>query len=255
VRKATVYTSRRLLYTSEMNQDPERLGLIAVLNDDLRRRVYLFIRRASRPVSREEVGKEVGISAKLAAFHLEKLLEHGLLKSHYARPPDRSGPGAGRSAKYYEPSEIEVEVSIPARHYDLLGELLVESVKHQLPGEPAGITAHRVASERGLSLGQEARRQLRRGRMGPERALAVAEDVLYDRGYEPYRPAPGEIRLKNCPFHRLAKQSPDLVCAMNQSFIDGLMQGLENESVEVAFEPSPRECCVTLRDKRRQRKN
>jgi predicted ArsR family transcriptional regulator len=234
--------------------DPYRqLEPISALNDDLRRRIYLFIRRGSRAVSREEVGKELGISAKLAAFHLEKLLERGLLKSHYARPPDRSGPGAGRSAKYYEPSEIEFEVSIPARHYDLLGELLVETVMDQLPGEPAKTTASRVASERGFSVGVETKRELRKGRMGPERALAVAEKVLNDRGYEPYRPSPGEIRLKNCPFHRLARQNPDLVCAMNQSFLDGLMRGLESESVEVALEPSPTECCVTLRDRRRQR--
>ena len=236
-----------------MDRNPEALAPISALSDDLRRRIYLFIRRAGRAVSREEVGKEVGISAKLAAFHLEKLLESGLLKSHYARPPDRSGPGAGRSAKYYEPSEVEVEVSIPSRHYDLLGELLVETVSHQLPGEPARVTANRVASERGISLGQEARRELRKGPMGPERALAIAEGVLQDHGYEPYRAGPGEVRLRNCPFHRLARQNPDLVCAMNQSFIDGLIRGLENESVEVALEPSPTECCVTLRNKRQQR--
>ena len=237
-----------------MEQNPEVLGPISALSDGVRRGIYLFIRRAGRAVSREEVGKEVGISAKLAAFHLERLLEHGLLKSHYARPPDRSGPGAGRSAKYYEPSEIEVELSIPPRRYDLLGELLVETVTQQLPGESARITANRVASERGIALGQEAKHELRKGRMGPERALAIAEGVLKDHGYEPHRPSSGEVRLKNCPFHRLATQNPDLVCTMNQSFIDGLVRGLENDSVEVALEPSPPECCITLRNKRQQKK-
>jgi predicted ArsR family transcriptional regulator len=239
-----------LLYTADMDQD-EVLNRVSALSDELRRRIYLFIRGSGRPVSREEVGKELGISAKLAAFHLEKLLERGLLVSHYARPRERSGPGAGRSAKYYEPSELEVEISIPTRHYDLLGELLVEAVANQLPGESTRLTANRVASGKGFSVGREARSESRRGPMGSERALAAAEHVLEDHGYEPYRPAPGEVRLRNCPFHRLAKQDADLVCGMNQSFIDGVMRGLENDSVEVALEPSPTECCVTLRDKRR----
>src|ERR671930_48712 len=46
---------------------------LAALGDDVRRRMYLFVRRQSRPVSREEVGDALGVSRKLAAFHLDKL--------------------------------------------------------------------------------------------------------------------------------------------------------------------------------------
>src|SRR5688572_23791265 len=109
------------------------IARIAVLEDDLRRRIYEFLRRAGRPVTREEVASDAGISWRLAAFHLEKLLERGLLKAHYARPPGRSGPGAGRSAKYYEPSEIEVEVPLPERRYDLVGRLLIEAIEAETP--------------------------------------------------------------------------------------------------------------------------
>src|ERR1041385_854041 len=90
---------------------------VATLGEPIRRRVFEAVRRAGRPVSREDVAAETGISRKLAAFHLDKLLERGLLTSHFARPPGRSGPGAGRSAKYYEPSDVQVEVSIPPRRY------------------------------------------------------------------------------------------------------------------------------------------
>jgi hypothetical protein len=34
---------------------------------------------------------------------------------------------------------------------------------------------------------------------------------------------------------------------MNRAFIDGLVRGLGNETVEVALEPTPGECCVVLR--------
>src|ERR687894_219788 len=98
---------------------------LGALQDDVRRRMYLFIRAAGRSVSRDEAAREVGISRKLAAFHLDKLVDRGLLEADYARPAGRGGPGAGRPAKVYEPSSLELVASIPERRYDLAGGILV----------------------------------------------------------------------------------------------------------------------------------
>jgi predicted ArsR family transcriptional regulator len=220
---------------------------VAVLEDELRRRIYMFVRSAGRALTREEVAAEVGISRRLAAFHLDKLVERGLLRTHYARPPGRSGPGAGRSAKYYEPSDLEVDVSIPERRYDLAGHLLLRAIRSESPEEPARAAALRMARETGLEIGQQARKERRLGRPGPERALSTAAAVLEDHGFEPYRPGPDEVALRNCPFHSLAREAPELVCRMNQAFIDGLLRGLGNDTVEAALECTPGDCCVTLR--------
>src|SRR4029078_11433197 len=72
------------------------VSALAALDDDLRRQMYLEIRQRRRPVSREEVAEAVGVSRKLAAFHLDKLVDRGLLVATYARPPGRGGRGAGR---------------------------------------------------------------------------------------------------------------------------------------------------------------
>jgi predicted ArsR family transcriptional regulator len=220
---------------------------VAVLEDELRRRIYQLVRRAGRALTREEVAGEAGISRRLAAFHLDKLLERGLLRSHYARPPGRSGPGAGRSAKFYEPSDLEIDVSIPERRYDLAGQLLLRAIRTESPGEPASAAALRVAREAGLGIGQRFREDRRLGRPGAERALATAAAILEDHGFEPYRPRLDEVALRNCPFHSLAREAPELVCRMNQAFIDGLLRGLGNETVEAALECTPGDCCVTLR--------
>src|ERR687884_339436 len=108
-----------------MGQMEHDVGRLAALGDELRRRMYLHVRGQPAPVSRDDVAQAVGTSRKLAAFHLDKLADHGLLKFHYKRPPGRSGPGAGRPAKMYEPSAVEVQVSFPERRYDLLGGMLV----------------------------------------------------------------------------------------------------------------------------------
>ncbi|MEO8322617.1 MAG: transcriptional regulator [Actinomycetota bacterium] len=220
--------------------------VVGVLEDDLRRRMYVFIRGQGRPVSRDEAAQHVGISRKLAAFHLDKLLERGLLVAHYARPAGRSGPGAGRSSKLYEASDIEIDVSIPERRYDIVGEIMVAALV-QDSEEPARDVAKRIAHERGRAVGEEVKAELRLRPPGSERALSVAEEALSSYGFEPYRTDGESISLRNCPFHTLARRAPELVCGLNREFIDGMLRGLGNESLEAALVPTPGECCVKLR--------
>ena len=229
--------------TDDLRASASRLG---ALEDDLRRRLYLYIKSSTGPVSREEAAREVGISRKLAAFHLDKLVDRGLLKAHYARPPGRSGPGAGRSSKLYEPSDVEIDVSIPGRRYDLVGDILVDALQSLTPDEPPLEAARRAAGEAGRVVGDRVRRETGLRPPGPERALSVAESVLSDYGYEPYRDEEGRVSLRNCPFHLLSQKAPGLVCGANQAFIDGMLRGLGNESVDALLDPVPGQCCVRL---------
>src|SRR5204863_342359 len=64
----------------------------------------------------------------LAAYHLDKLAEAGLLTTTYARPPGRGGPGAGRPAKHYTRTQRELAIGVPPRNYALLAELVTEAV-------------------------------------------------------------------------------------------------------------------------------
>ena len=222
-------------------------GALGALQDTVRRRMYLFIRAPARPVSRDEAAQEAGISRKLAAFHLDKLVERGLLEAHYARPPGRRGPGAGRPAKLYRPSSVEIGTSIPERRYELVGEILVEAIETQAAGESVGDAGRRVAKQAGKQLGEETRRTSRMRPAGRERALSAAREVLGRHGFEPYEDEEGSLALRNCPFHALAQRSPALVCGLNQAFIDGLLRGLGNETVEAALEPQSGRCCVRLK--------
>ncbi|MGH2687831.1 MAG: transcriptional regulator, partial [Actinomycetota bacterium] len=131
----------------------QSIGPLAALSDDLRRRLYLHVRGQAHPVSREEAAGAVGISRKLAAFHLDKLVEQGLLTYDYRRPPGRTGPGAGRPAKVYRPSDVEIELSIPERRYDLMGTLLAEAIRTETPDTPSVDHAVATAREAGHSLG------------------------------------------------------------------------------------------------------
>jgi predicted ArsR family transcriptional regulator len=227
--------------------DDRDTAAIAALHDAGRRRLYEVVRDAGHPVSREEAAEAAGISRSLAAFHLDKLVERGLLTFTYARPEGRTGPGAGRPAKVYSPSDSEISVTIPERRYDVIGRLLVDAILADDGGRERVEVAEAVAMREGSEVGKEARRERGLRRPGAERALATASEVLRDRGYEPYAGPDGSLRLRSCPFHTLARRSPEVVCRMNRAFIEGIVRGLGNGSLQAALEPTPGECCVIIR--------
>ncbi|MEX2586660.1 MAG: helix-turn-helix domain-containing protein [Actinomycetota bacterium] len=223
---------------------------LAVLNDDLRRRIFLFVRRQDHSVSREEIARELGISRKLAAFHLDKLSDNELLDHHFARPEGRSGPGAGRPAKRYRPSGRVIEISVPQRRYELAGRLLLQGIQAQTQ-DSARDEAHRAAMLEGRRLGAQARRDKGLRPPGPERTLSIAEEVLGECGFEPLRTSPDELILRNCPFQALARLDPDVICNMNLQLIKGLLEGLRSTSAQACLQQDPDHCCVRLRTRTR----
>ncbi|HEX5088512.1 MAG TPA: helix-turn-helix domain-containing protein [Nocardioides sp.] len=224
--------------------DRAAVAAIAALDDDVRRALYEHVRAAGTPVTREEAAAAVGISRKLAAFHLDKLVELGVLRSGFGPPSERR---VGRAPRRYEPAEEDIAVRVPERSPELLASILVEAVTSEGPDERAEDAVLRVARDRGARIGAAERARLRGGRVGPERALAASEELLAQQGFEPFGEK-GSVRLRNCPFHPMAGVAPGLVCGLNHAYLAGLVEGL-GAGDRVAAELAPRagECCVELR--------
>jgi predicted ArsR family transcriptional regulator len=218
---------------------------VAALEDELRRGMYTFIRQASRPVSRDEAAGAVGISRKLAAFHLDKLVEAGVLRAHYAA---LSGiRKVGRTPKVYEPSGLDIRVNFPLRQHELLAAILLDAVLTEGADESARTAAVRVAEGNGTAVGAEEQQRSKPGRLGIERALTLAARVLATHGFTPTREAPNRLRLRDCPFHPLTTTAPGFVCEVNRSFCAGVLAGLNATAVEAVLEPHAGACCVELR--------
>src|SRR5215218_9413557 len=186
------------------DQDRQAMAALALLADELRQRLYRFVAARPHPVTRAQAAAAVGISRKLAAFHLDKLVGAGLLEAAAPDPASRR-PGLGRAPKAYRPAAAEVAVSIPQRRYHLLGEVLAQAIVADGPASTARHTAHQLARERGQALGERVRTQRRLGRLGAERALTVASELLATCGYAPARaPTQLQLQLRSCPFRQLA---------------------------------------------------
>lgn len=220
------------------------LTAVAALCDPFRRRLYRLIRRSRVPVNREQAAASVGISRKLAAFHLDKLVEVGLLRATHE--PVGQVRKVGRTPKIYRPTQAVVRISIPENQHDLLAEILLDAVINQRPDESARQAALRLATQRGEDLGSAERTRVRPGRLGAERALTLTEDVLSRHGFEPARDDLTTLRLRNCPFHPLAAKEPELVCAISHAFLSGFLHGLQATTVQAVLAPHPPECCVAF---------
>jgi predicted ArsR family transcriptional regulator len=213
----------RIHHMRPSSSDP--IAALAALDEPTRRRLYEYVVRAGGPVGHDEASKAVGVSRPTAAFHLNRLAEEGLLDVAFARLSGRTGPGAGRPAKLYSRSASQVEVSLPERHYDVVGELFAAA------GRPIREAVASRAREAGRRIGAASGTDL------------VA--VLEEQGYEP-RIEAGVVRLGNCPFHDLAQRHAELVCAMNLDLLNGVLDGLEVNDYRAGLRPSPGLCCVVL---------
>jgi predicted ArsR family transcriptional regulator len=230
--------------TPEPLDSEASITAIAALGDEQRRRLFSYVQRAHRPVSREEAAASVGISRKLAAHHLDKLVAAGLLQSRFGPPGGIRK--VGRTPKLYLLAEPGIQISIPERRPEELARILLEAVLTEADGEDARQAALRVAAARGRQLGAAERTRLRPGRLGAERALTISETILGAHGFEPARPAVTEVELLNCPFHPLAAEAPELVCGINHAFLGGLLDGLGTDAVTAELQPQPGHCCVVL---------
>src|SRR3954469_7341471 len=96
---------------------------VAALADAVRRDLYRFVVGQGRPVGRGEAAEAVGVQRTLAAFHLDKLVDAGLLETGFQRLTERTGPGSGRPAKVYRRAKGERHLSLPPRDYRLVASL------------------------------------------------------------------------------------------------------------------------------------
>lgn len=209
---------------------PSGLDALAALAEPTRRALYAYIAAQGRAVSRDEAASATGTKRATAAFHLERLVDDGLLEARFARVSGRTGPGAGRTAKLYARSRQRIAVSLPPRRYEIAGEVLASAL--EAAREATGV------SEAVARAADQAGKQIAAG--GTDLA-----EVLTRSGYEPKEGPEGGIHLANCPFHELAARHADLVCAMNLHLLRGLIGGL-GVCAQARLDPAEGRCCVTI---------
>ncbi len=209
-----------------------RMAAVASLGDEKRRRLFELIAAAEGAVGRDDAARMLGLPRSTASFHLDRLVQDGLLAVEFHKVSGKSGPGSGRPAKMYRPSAGEVGVSVPDRNYDLAGELLAAAIEHSTAtGDAVGESLLATSYGKGQALASGA---------------ASLEEFIAGEGYEPQSDGAGGLVLVNCPFHRLSDRHPGVVCAMNGSFLQGAASACGESQDRVAPNAVPGQCCARI---------
>jgi len=210
--------------------DRQIADLASTLGDATRRGIYVTVRESIEPVTASQIAELFGIHANVARHHLDRLVADGYLQVTRRRPAGRTGPGAGRPAKHYEPTRKNVSVQFPARRYDLLAELLLRVIERIAPESAADVA---------VEIGKEYGRELAADIGFPEEsgydaaAIAVAR-ALMGVGFEvEARPGDHELVTRFCPFGESAKNHPKIVCQLDQGLVSGLLEGTDHIPVAI----------------------
>ncbi|MEJ7774103.1 MAG: helix-turn-helix domain-containing protein [Nocardioidaceae bacterium] len=227
-----------------MARRPDQWALVGALSEPQRRAVYEAVADEPQPVTREHVADTARISRSLAAFHLDKLVAAGLLEVDHQPSADRRQRKIGRPAKRYRRSARNIDLTLPARRYDLAGRILARAVAASEFGEAPFDAARRLAREEGLALADSAAGATASADgVDPLTSIERALDGL---GYAPTRSG-DRLTLGNCPFHLIVSTAPRVTCAVNLALLEGLLLGLElDHDIAAALQPQPGLCCVTL---------
>lgn len=204
----------------------------AALQDPARSSLLRFVGAAAQPVTRDSAAAALQMPRSTAAFHLDRLVDAGLLVVTYQRVNGLTGPGSGRPAKMYTRTPGELSVSIPERHYDMIGDLLATALENTNRATSA-MDALRAAAKTA-------------GREAGERAETMTQ-LLEQAGYEPSLTDHGTT-LANCPFHSLVGRHTEVVCTANHAFLCAAAEAVGGDPAKVILDPTGEGCCVRIED-------
>jgi len=225
-------------HDKELQVDIDRISILA---EPLRRQLYLYVAGQGDVVGRDQAAKAVGTSRRLAAFHLDRLVESGLLEVSYRRLTGRTGPGAGRPSKLYRRSPHRIPLALTAREEPVAARVLARAMES---GESVE-SLERAAVSWGRQMGREARERAGLNATSAEISRWALE-ALTRAGFDPRREPDGRILLSRCPFDALKSDATVRICHMNLALCRGLIEGLAEPSWSVRLDPQPGRCCTVF---------
>ena len=235
---------------SDVTTSPSRRAILDLLADaadrvDPRDASGASPGRDKDGLSAAEVGAALGLHVTTARFHLERLVDAGVVASVHRRG------AVGRPRKIY----VDARAARPglASQEALLAftELLTSAWSegaHGSPVDPEGAGERWV---RGRSDGPAPPPASTPGSWLAKVGMAV--DLLDEWGYQPELATSGrgrtvELTLHDCPFLAMARAYPEVVCGIHRGLIRGTMAAVGEDGAEVELRPfvTDRTCSARL---------
>jgi len=202
-------------------------GVHQALADPRRGRIVEELRGQRGGLDAEQLARALGLHPNTVRWHLGILGDAGIVESH---PEPRSGPGRPRILY-----RLTREGTAQGREeYRLLATILSGTIA-------AGEDGPRRAEDSGRKWGRYlVRRPPPGNRVDDREAVVEIVRLLDEQGFDPEADG-DEVRMHRCPFHDLAEQQPEVVCAVHRGLISGALAELGSEldvdELEIFVEP------------------
>lgn len=208
-----------------------RLAVLKALGDNTRYAIYLELARSPRPLATAEIAESLDLHPNTVRPHLERMRDVGLL----AIETEARG-SVGRPQHRYSLAPDAPSLGLEPATFPVLARMLL-----------------RVAAAGGLSRDHVVDAGREQGE-ADALALALALDIstadagtcveglvarLDALGFDPAVAAEEEqatVAFAHCPFRELAEAHPEIVCALHQGLVEGIVDTLGGATVD-AFHP------------------
>lgn len=201
-----------------------------------REEVLGLLRGSERALSAAEVADATGLHLNTARFHLDGLVEDGLVE-RTAEP--REQPGRPRIL-------YSAQGPVPGpRSYALLAEMLTGLVASLQDAGPAAVDAGRAWGRHLVE------RAAPSEPVDETEAIARLNGLLASIGFQPElrkTRKSTEVCLHHCPFREIAEKHTDVVCALHLGLMQGALEELHAPITATALEPfvAPNLCVAQL---------
>ena len=188
-----------------------------------RSRLQILDLLSRRPMSVEELSREVALKTITVRHHVNMLKRIGLVEEY-----GEERRKIGRPVLRYKSTQKPMSVEYPKRQYELLSRSLVRGLVGSLGRDKAKDALRRIGRDLGERLARDITDQSRVVRWDLEALRKhVVQDHLSQIGAIPeiveYDSKKLRFRMHNCVFFELAREYPDLIC---ESLDEGLMETL-----------------------------
>lgn len=196
--------------------------LTSSLGDPTRRAIYIAVRESKEALTTSAIANLFDIHPNVARHHLDRLADDGYLQISEAHPP-KDGLGAGRPAKRYESTEMEVSVHFAPRRFEMLAEMLFRILEEISP-DNIGEIAETIGREYGQKLAKEIGAPEDPGYDAAVQAVASAMTGL---GFSVDPDLEGQRLLtSHCPFGETATNHPEVICSLDRGIVSGMFGAL-----------------------------
>jgi predicted ArsR family transcriptional regulator len=176
------------------------------IGDSELRDALLYVRGAPGPVSADDAASALVVHRSVARSRLERLLRAGLLEASFSRRNGRTGPGAGRPAKFYSPAPEAQALEFPPRRLPTLVARLLDG----LPADGREEALRAAGEDFGRHLARAAGLRPRaRVEDGLERVCAAVRSLGFHAALDRVEGDTAVISTPTCPLRPLVTEHPE----------------------------------------------